>query len=301
MTLSRVKHINVDWCEFVLKHCDFSNISDLTLNQVTFNDKSIVESFLKQLASKITNLIYFGHKFDRNVLLFWQFLHGIISTNTVSVELILENLKDDELNELKKMMDELHLQTDKLNLSYLVINYKMNDAKKEFISSREKVDLGLKHLVIKFLDPDAVAIVNRKLTSKLSFKSIDILEVRMSNSSLSDVNAFLGLNIIFLKRLFIIGDFGIPTPTEDKLVSSFKVLCQNIYKLFTEQIGVDINIEFRYNEDEETIMESCFAICSSYFGDSNLFLQYSKPKSVSNLCFGRERPFLHFENKKNHR
>ena len=56
LKLSLLRHISKDWCEFVIANCDCSNITDLMLYNLTFDDKSMNEIILKQLAWKFYNL-----------------------------------------------------------------------------------------------------------------------------------------------------------------------------------------------------------------------------------------------------
>ena len=306
-----LENINDDWCQFVMNHCDFSNIHRLTLYRDIFNGKLINESGLKKFALKFINLkkliISFYKEFDPNVLLLWQLLNPIMSKNNCTVEVSIFGISDGQLDTLKTTMSLNNLKITKLNLHLIQDDIDKNISNyswREFIEKIENGDFGLKHVKIDNAIEDTVNTLNIYLVKRISFNKINVLEIKNCyNSPLDDVNKFLELNIIFDKKVFVISHFGIDYTKQKENVSLlFPTLCDNICTLFAAQIAVDIKIEFRYinhnqddhgddEKDDETIFDQCLSIYSSYFQDKNIMFEYKKPKCENYLCLPRAKPF----------
>ena len=122
-----LNNMSQEWLEFVIKHCDCSNVSRLTLCLVRPEDDDIEidEMILKRFVSKLVGLqhlklVFYGH-FDRSELLLWKLLTPTVDKNKGSVEMILDGdhmLTDDESILLQDAIDKQKLKIDKLKQRY---------------------------------------------------------------------------------------------------------------------------------------------------------------------------------------
>ena len=122
LKLFELCQINKDWCKFLIENCDCSNINNLILDRVTFDNISINKVILKELTLKFYNLktLEIGFSYDRvddNVLLFLQLLKPIILKNKTQVQLELDYLKNKGHILLCQRMNEKDLKIDKLIIS----------------------------------------------------------------------------------------------------------------------------------------------------------------------------------------
>ena len=109
------------------------------------------------------------------------------------------------------------------------------------------------------------------------------------------MNEFLQWKQIVEKQLFIIIDVSGYHSRYDsgRILSFFKQLCQNILKLFMQQIAIDIKISFEEVKDK-TIFDLYSSIYLSYFNNKEFFAKYNKPKCNSHLCLPRVKPYTYF-------
>ena len=294
LKLSELDNINKDWCKFVIENCDCSNVTTLTLYNVTFDDKSINEVILKQLGSKFCNIktleisIFFN--VDDNVLLLWQLLKPIISKNKTQVKLEVDFLTPDQEILLSKRMDEKDLKIDKLIIGDI---RSYDDIK--FI--RERDNGHLNHLAIE----QAISISQtQKLLDEWKCQSITTFEWKTrasySINNMNFVNSLLKWKMITEKQIFVIVDvygnynkFG----DCDAYLSSFKQLYENVYQLFVQQIALDIKIKLKGVQDS-AVFSSYLSLYSSYFRTAQFLSQYNSPKCNSNLCLPRDKPYTYF-------
>ena len=303
LQLIHVKYISQHWCKFVMQHCDFSNINNLTLQQVSFDYESTNGSLLKHLASKFISLkqlnIYFYGIGNESVISFWQLLKPIILKNKVMVQLNIHDMKivndysDYDLDSLNKILKQEDLKINKLIVRPGLCGHRMiNDSELKFIKQRD--DCGLNHLVIKHGKSDKQDIFTTKIIHQLlaSFKSVNTVEVDGYGLRLSDITDFTGLNSIIEKRLFIIAYFSVDYLLQNKeiFLSLFKQLCQRILHLFVKQIAFDIKISF-YQVREKKIFSKCLSILESYFENNKFEVEYNKPKAKNHMCVPRIRPY----------
>lgn len=266
LVLSRMINVGHDWCEFVLKHCDFSGINKLTLSNSIFSwirnsnshaskDKYI--STLKQLASKLINLkrlkifdtadLYITAS---NPFIFWRLMRPIILKNDVKLEYINENIKKTNLHHFNREMQKNSIKIEKLII-------KMRDAK---YTGKPVGDM----------------------------------------TTLRDVNDFLTLILkkIIEKQftLLVCGTFYVNWQPVDRdaVLDGFKKCCQNICKLFSLPIFFDITVAMRYyhncNQYEMVVKELVMAY-KSYFENKEFVGNYNKPECDSNVYVPCRKPY----------
>ena len=289
LNLTCRKSVSKDWCEFVIKNCDCSSVRNLILCGIKFDNQSINESTLKQLASKFVNLrqlkIEFSWAVDENVLIFWQLLHSIVLKNNVKVELNVFSLDSESLSQLNKMIENRDVKISKLTLTLWCSSTDIMD----WVKQRDSCDLN--HLVI-----GSRMIFNEmmKLFKQVSLKSISIVEID-GTDNWSDLNDFLGLNVIVENELFVIvnirenlsfGGYG-----DDKFSPLFDLFCKNIIKLLAQQIPFDIKIKL---SGYKQLYNSCLLIYSPYFENNQFLSKYNKPKcNVNHSCLPRVQPLVY--------
>ena len=282
LKLSDLSKISKDWCKFVIENCDCTNVTTLTLNWVTFDDKSINEITLKQFALKFHNLKTFEIKIldddvdDDNVLLFWQLLKPILSKNKTKVKLKVAYLQADQAISLSKRMDEKDLKIDKL-----------------IIDDMDRDNRGLNHLTI---EHEMSENEGKKLLSELKCKSITTFELKFNDVKL--VNLLLEWKMITEKQIFVIIDVCEDYSHYDNSYSNsnlsvFKQLYKNIYQLFLKQIALDIKTKFGKVKDSK-VFESHLSLYSSYFTNSEFLSKYNSPNRDSSLCLPRSKPCTYF-------
>ena len=289
--------INKDWCEFVMKHCDFSNITSLALINVRFDYHSINESLLKQLAYKFKNLkrlkMKCRHEFGSYVVLFWQLLNRIIITkNNVKVELDCDVFIEEGLGKFALNRSSRTIHQHDLKIESLVM-HGISGGRIQFVKKIDESNKGCHRCKFYFWRRRQFDTLNRCLANnELSFKCIKVLELEVDDRDASCLIDFLALNIIIKKQLFII----VNLVSFDIVNSSlFAKLCKNIHKLFVNQIAVDITILFPCQEKNKRLVSECLKMYSKYF-ESKMFLsEYKKPKCNTQLCLPRSRPLLYLE------
>ena len=115
------------WCQFVISHCDCSNIKSLKLCLVTDKDnintpdsKIIIDrTVLQQFASKFIGIrrleIVLHTQYDRNVLLIWQFLKPLIDKNNGKVQVFIDDKHKLTKNEAVFLKDTISAKQDEFN------------------------------------------------------------------------------------------------------------------------------------------------------------------------------------------
>ena len=292
LILDWIEYISKDWCQFVIKTCDCSSISNLILNKITFDGESINESILQQFSSKFVNLkrlkIVLPWEVNTNVLAFWQFLNLIVLRNNGQVELTVENVDNDSMIEFNQIIQNKNVTISKLKLGH---NLNSNDAM-DWIAQRDS--LGLNHLVISGNSGTFGQMT--KFLKQASFKSTSVVEMD-ARVNLSDLNDFLGWHLTVAKELlYIVNVFVyLDMYNDDTFVRLFRLLCQNITKLFARQIPIDVKIEFTRNKDDKKkLYNSCLPIYSSNF-KGEFLSKYNKPKcKMNHLCLPRVQPWTYF-------
>ena len=288
LKLSEVKRIKNDWCKFVIANCDCSNIAKLILNDVTFDDNSINEVILKQLALKFDNLktleIGINRKVDiyNNVLLFWQLLKPIISKNKTKVDLTIRHLGWHQPSLLSQQMDEKDLKIDKLIIGS--VGYDVDGVIKLIQATDNR---GLNQFAI---EGEISSSTREKFLDQLVCKSITTFELKSGNMDF--VNPLLEWLMIPQKQMLVIIDvvgnhnwYG-----SDAVLSLLKQLCQNLSQLFAQQIALDIKIKFTGVKDSSKYL----SIYSSYFENKDFLSKYNKPKCNNNLYVRRSKPYTYF-------
>ena len=285
--------ISKDWCKFVIENCDCSNITTLILHRVMFDDNSINEMILKQLAMKFYNLktlqIEMALNVDDNVLLFWQLLKPILSKNKTKVQLAVAELLHEDASILSKKMDEKDLKIDKLTIGSMFRNDDAVDGTIKLIQERDNG--GLNHLAIEGAISDSQ---RTKLFDELKCKSITTFE--LEGYKIKFVNPLLDWKKIVQKQIFVIIDvhgYGSDHNNSDEALSLFKQLYENVYQLFVQQIALDIKITFKNVKDSKEF-SSYLSIYSSYFENSEFLSKYNKPNCNSNICLPRDKPYTYF-------
>ena len=292
-------NINKDWCKFVIENCDCSNISNLMLCNVTFDNNSINQVILKQFALKFYNLktleieIEIDDKVD-NVLLFWQLLKPIISKNKSKVKLKVSYLKNHhQAIFLSERMDKKDLEIVKLNIGG--IRSDSDDAIDGTIKLiQERDNRGLNHLAIEHPMSDDGE--GKKILDELKCKSITIFEVKGYN--IQFVNQLLEWKMIAEKQIFVIVDvfaYYREYDNSNEVLSLFKQLYENVYKAFMQQIAIDIKIKVKevYVKDSK-VFKSHLSLYSSYFENSQFLSKYNKPNCNNNLCLPHDKPLTYF-------
>ena len=294
LKLFEVVDFSKDWCKFVIENCDCTNITSLILDDVTFDDNSINEVILKQLALKFCNLqilkmnIY--EKVDNNVILFWQLLKPIISTNKTKVQLEVDDLEDDEAILLSERMDEKDLKIDKLIIRSITMSRGhdwSHDVHGTTKLIQERDNRGLHHLSI---ERHISQHVGNKLLDVLKCKSITTFELNGHN--IDFINALLEWKMIEKQRVFVITDVYY-YDSSDRGLSLLKQLYENVYRLFVQQIAIDIKIKCESLQDSK-LLDSYLSLYLSYFENEKFLSKYNEPKCNSNLCLPRDKPYTHF-------
>ena len=315
LKLHVVKNISNDWCKFVIDNCDCSNINNLILDRVSFENNSINEETLEPrsnnndlILDKVTfdsinqeTLKQFALKFcnlktleivmcevDSDVLLFWHLLKPILSKNSTKVTLKVRSLTNKKCSSLSETTDEKHLN---LKIDKLIIGYTRNysiDSAIKFIQERDIG--GLNHLAIEYKMPD---IQTEKLFDELECKSIKTFELRHNN--IACANQLLEWEMIVQKSIFVIIDVWAyhNNYTNEEVLSLFKRLYQNVCQLFLKQIAIDIKITCRRIKDSK-VFDSHLSLYSSYFPNIELTSKYNSPKCNNNLCLPRDKPYTYF-------
>ena len=271
-----------------------------------FDDKTINEHVLKQFAAKFINLkelkINFSMDVDKNVLLFWQ----IITTNNnncINLELTIDDLTNDTIHSLINTIGKEKLKIKKLTIEHIDINddgIDDIDNTLKFIQQADNI-CGLNHLVVANR-----ILCGQKLSNQVPFKFIKVFQLYNTirkyghklRYNLNDVNNFLGFGAIIEKQLFVIVNVinvRLSYCHDDSLLSVFKKLCQNVNKLFVQQVAIDVKISFkRIKKQRARRLKSYLSIYSSYFQSKEFFENYDKPKCKSHLCLPRDSPYTYF-------
>ena len=123
--------ISQAWYQYVVKHCNSSNIKYLDLDLCIYADdekKDDMEMVLTQFATKFTSLcklkIIFRTNFDRNMLVLWQLMKPMLDQNSGCVEVVLDKrfsqskLSHDDAKFLNNTIKNQHLHIDSLVTLY---------------------------------------------------------------------------------------------------------------------------------------------------------------------------------------
>ena len=289
LKLFEVKKIDKDWCKFVIENCDCSNVVTLKLGRVKF-DYYIDKVILKQFALKFCNLktfeIEFISNFDDSVLLFWQLLKPILSKNKSKVKLTVIYLGNEDASSLSQRMDEKDLKINKL-----VIDCMRDDTVNSAIKLIQERDYcGLDHLAI-----EGAMMNGKKLLDELECKSINKFELIYHN--IKFVNELLEWKMIVEKQIFVIIDvcaYHWNFDNKDQVLSFFKQLYENVYRLFVQQIALDIKIKCKSVKDLK-LLHSYLSMYLSYFESKKFLSQYNSPNcNNNNLCLPRDKPYTYF-------
>ena len=268
---------------------------------MTFDDNSINEMILKQLALKFNNLRTLEMGFsdcnyfhDDNVLLFWQLLKPIISKNKTMVKLKVgsfSSLRQDECGLLSERMNEKDLKIDKLIIDSTDNMLFCWDGAIKLIQKKD--NRGVNHLAIV---NEISGNVPQELLDDLKCKSINTFE--LNNGKIKFVNQLLEWKIIAEKQLFVIIDVvgnnnHYNEINDDEVLSLFKQLYENVYQLFVQQIALDIRIQFRNVKDSKAF-DPHLSLYSSFFENKEFLSKYNSPNCNDKLCLPRDKPYTYF-------
>ena len=287
--------VDKQWCDFVIDHCDCSNVSILHL-QLYKIDPSVNKSVLKQLASKFINIqlleIRIDEIVDKNVLLLWKMLKPQLLQNNGNVKLFVDDFEDDEYGVLNNVIQQEKLKIDKLILRKNYWKKENTTFAAKFIQNRDND--GLNHL--KFISRRD----KLELCKQISFSSTNILEFdddKYMDNHLSYLNDILGLNKVIKTKLLIILNTNITVDEKetkqdnDKFSLLFRLLCKNINRLMKYRVPVDIRITF--SNVNMMMFEKCNTIYASILS-ANILSQYKEPRCNSTICVSRREPHLFF-------
>ena len=280
--------ISRDWCNFVIKNCDCSNIKSLTFGYhiILFEDdwysavKTEDELLIKQFGLKFLNLKKLILKFafnihgqiDRKIILFWRLLKPIIIKNNIKVELELDRSKHDEYTFINKMIkEENNLKIFKLEIN--MVRTKISDTRADTIECIKQCDEnnGLKYLDL-HIGSISESIWREKFAAYVLFKSIQVFKLQISR--MIDLNELISLllNQIIEKKLLVIVDANKPWYDGDIFEQLYKYVCQ----LFINQIAIDISIPLDKYDDGKVFL--------SYFKNAIFLSKYDKPQCRINNC-----------------
>ena len=122
----RLKNMSKQWLEFVIQHCDCSNVTGLQLCLVRDNGIEIDEMILTRFASKFSGLQYLTvvfsdmfDDFDHSILLLWELLTPMIKKHNGTIEMILDDFRElsqDASSLLQDTIEKQHLKIDKITI-----------------------------------------------------------------------------------------------------------------------------------------------------------------------------------------
>ena len=225
-----IQNISKDWCDFVIKYCNCSNVSYLQLINVTFDKKSVNDLVLAKFASKFTNvrrlILNRDRRIDSSVLSLLQFLQPVLLKNKCQLQLNMD------------AFCQFYCVTFKLYVEYNVAPYELNisldlrtkltqhyERIKDFQMNRMHTDTNITYLQRMWADLGEAAHgvaqllmysyhrFNARLGSHNrcgcdggllhSFLSQLSFDAHIfDDNHLSDINDFLGLKTIIDNKLF---------------------------------------------------------------------------------------------------
>ena len=106
---------SIDWCKFVIQHCDCSSIKYLEFNHVkcknlndelTHADKLVLKTFAIKFNNLKKLVLNFKDNVDQSVLSFWRLLKPIIFQNNVKVEVNMSYLQRDDCHKINQIVKE---------------------------------------------------------------------------------------------------------------------------------------------------------------------------------------------------
>ena len=301
-------NVSAKWCNFMIEHCDCSNVKILTLFRKI--DPLINKSMLEQLVNKFTSVekltidIYF--ELNDNILLFWQLLNPILLNNHGKVALDMRLETPSKINLLNETIKKHNLKVEWLNAD--IGSNIVDDSRDDTIKLvQDRDNDGLNHLKIDIGAEERSRYTwpKTQLYKRLSFRSINVIEFISYRSALSIgfVIELMEMHQINARRMFLIinaqeaitrmVDFTFDDDDDEGKFVSFNRLCRKIYGLIEQKFPVDIRITFAFGE--ERYFKQCMEIYSSLFHSENVLNEYEEPICDNTVCVPRGKLHTFFQ------
>ena len=309
--LNWVQNIDKEWCNFVIKNCDCSNIKTLQFSWKNFVKKDFIdtqgEELIKKFAKQFINLekliIDNYRKCDEIVLLFCEYLKDIIDKNNVEIQLGYEKFNQtSQFNKLIKWIKQLNI-ANKINKLYFSLSDDIEHGPFDHESIKPLLMLAASNIEwIQFTsinwdsrnDMNVDSIVN--CMNQIAFKSLKVFEYTDEDcfrSTMQSVKNILQMVIDKLKKnkFYFMAHFEIEC--EEKMDSLFNTFCEKIFDLMIkDEIAIDISLQI-YQATDTSKHDEYYNVYVSYFNQQRIFKDYKLPQ-CNKYCIPLSIPKMSF-------
>ena len=318
LKLDYLKIINKEWCNFVMKNCDCSNIQSLTfLKRNTRDENDFIttkenkeneqrKKLLRKLAQRFINLQHLSIDIedcnDEIVLLFCQYLKDIINKNNVEIELAFYD-DGSELfyyNKTIEWIKQLDIACKIYKLLFCLGQFNDNQTFEEIetllmLSCSNVEWIEFIHSMFATHVHDSTV----DCVSQTAFKSLKVFKYSgwdFTIATFESVNKILEMVIDKIKKgkFYFIAYFYVGSGEPPNCNDVFDTFCQKIVNLMIKyETPIDVAVKIPGKYGQSKLNENYNDTYLSYFNEQSIFKDY-KPPQCNKYCVPLLTPRMSF-------